>query len=54
MRGEHVYVDEKTGTCGGSDGLNWLLAYARPGDTIVMHTLDRIGRNLPEVLNLVH
>jgi DNA invertase Pin-like site-specific DNA recombinase len=35
-------------------GLNQLLAYARPGDTIVVHTLDRIGRNLREVLNLVH
>jgi DNA invertase Pin-like site-specific DNA recombinase len=31
-----------------------MLAYARPGDTIVVHTLDRIGRNLREVLNLVH
>ncbi len=24
------------------------------GDTVVVHTLDRIGRNLREVLNLVH
>ena len=31
-----------------------MLAYARPGDMIVVHTLDRIGRNLREVLNLVH
>jgi DNA invertase Pin-like site-specific DNA recombinase len=31
-----------------------LLGYARPGDTIVVHTLDRLGRNLREVLNLVH
>jgi DNA invertase Pin-like site-specific DNA recombinase len=30
------------------------LRYARAGDTIVVHTLDRIGRNLREVLNLVH
>jgi DNA invertase Pin-like site-specific DNA recombinase len=37
-----------------SAGLNRLLAYARLGDTIVVHTLDRIGRNLREVLNLVH
>jgi DNA invertase Pin-like site-specific DNA recombinase len=35
-------------------GLTDLLAYARPGDTIVVHTLDRLGRNLREVLNLVH
>jgi len=31
-----------------------LLAYARGGDTVVVHTLDRLGRNLREVLNLVH
>jgi hypothetical protein len=30
------------------------LKYARGGDTIVVHTLDRLGRNLREVLNLVH
>jgi DNA invertase Pin-like site-specific DNA recombinase len=36
------------------DGLAALLTYARPGDTIVVHTLDRLGRNLREVLNLVH
>src|SRR5213076_359883 len=30
------------------------LAYARGGDTVVVHTLDRLGRNLREVLNLVH
>ncbi|MFI6910487.1 recombinase family protein [Nonomuraea sp. NPDC050394] len=49
-----IYVDKKTGTTVDRDGLNRLLAYARPGDTIVVHTLDRIGRNLREVLNLVH
>jgi DNA invertase Pin-like site-specific DNA recombinase len=51
---ERIYVDKKTGTTVDRDGLNQLLAYARPGDTIVVHTLDRIGRNLREVLNLVH
>lgn len=51
---ERIYVDKKTGANIDRDGLNRLLAYARPGDTIVVHTLDRIGRNLREVLNLVH
>src|ERR1700733_932915 len=36
------------------EGLQKMLAYARAGDTVVVHTLDRIGRNLREVLNLVH
>ena len=31
-----------------------LLGYARRGDVITVHTLDRLGRNLREVLNLVH
>ena len=51
---ERIYTDKKTGATAERDGLKQLLAYARPGDTIVVHTLDRIGRNLREVLNLVH
>lgn len=51
---ERIYTDKKTGATTERDGLKQLLAYARPGDTVVVHTLDRIGRNLREVLNLVH
>ncbi|MET8161947.1 RNA polymerase subunit sigma-70 [Sphaerisporangium sp. NPDC005289] len=43
----------RTGGGGARDGLERLLAGARAGDTIVVHTLDRIGRNLREVLTLV-
>jgi DNA invertase Pin-like site-specific DNA recombinase len=49
-----IYVDKKSGATVERPGLTDLLAYARPGDTIVVHTLDRLGRNLREVLNLVH
>jgi DNA invertase Pin-like site-specific DNA recombinase len=52
--GERVFVDKKTGATTDREGLQKMLAYARPGDVIVVHTLDRIGRNLREVLNLVH
>ncbi|MEU8371199.1 recombinase family protein [Micromonospora tulbaghiae] len=51
---ERLYVDKRTGSTVERDGLKKLLAFARPGDTIVVHTLDRLGRNLREVLNLVH
>ncbi|MEV6867415.1 recombinase family protein [Streptosporangium subroseum] len=51
---ERIHTDKKTGTSIDRDGLAALLAYARSGDTIVVHTLDRLGRNLREVLNLVH
>ncbi|WP_349319057.1 recombinase family protein [Mycolicibacterium canariasense] len=51
---ERIYIDKKTGTTVDRPGLTKLLEYARPGDTIVAYTLDRLGRNLREVLNLVH
>lgn len=51
---ERIYTDKKTGTTVDRDGLAALLKYARDGDTIVVYTLDRLGRNLREVLNLVH
>jgi hypothetical protein len=50
----HIYTDKKTGATVRRDGLTALLTYARRGDTIVVYTLDRLGRNLREVLNLVH
>ncbi len=49
-----TYTDKKTGTTVDRPGLSALLAYDGDGDTIVVHTLDRLGRNLREVLNLVH
>jgi len=51
---ERIFTDKKSGTTVDRDGLSAVLKYARPGDTIVVHTLDRLGRNLREVLNLVH
>ena len=51
---ERIFTDKKTGATIDRDGLAALLAFARRGDTIVVYTLDRLGRNLREVLNLVH
>ena len=51
---KQIFTDKKTGATVDREGLAALLAYARAGDTIVVHTLDRLGRNLREVLNLVH
>lgn len=51
---ERIFTDKKTGATIDREGLAALLTYARSGDTIVVHTLDRLGRNLREVLNLVH
>ncbi|WP_327358011.1 recombinase family protein [Streptomyces sp. NBC_01304] len=49
-----IWVDKKTGATVQRDGLAGVLAYARPGDTVVAHTLDRLGRNIRECLNLIH
>lgn len=49
---DRIYVDKKTGATVDRTGLTKLLEYARPGDTIVAYALDRLGRNLREVLNL--
>lgn len=49
--GEQIFTDKESGTTINREGLAALLRYARAGDTIVVHTL---GRNLREVLNLVH
>lgn len=51
---EQIYTDKKTGSTVDRPGLTKLLSHVRAGDTIVVHTLDRLGRNLREVLNLVH
>jgi DNA invertase Pin-like site-specific DNA recombinase len=48
---ERIYTDFKTG--GNREGLTLLLDHARPGDMIVVHTLDRLGSNLRGVLSLV-
>jgi DNA invertase Pin-like site-specific DNA recombinase len=51
---ERIRADKRTGATVDRPGLTALLAYARPGDTIVAYTLDRLGRNIRDVLNLIH
>lgn len=38
----------------GRDELATVLDFLRAGDTLVVHKLDRLGRNTRDVLNLVH
>jgi DNA invertase Pin-like site-specific DNA recombinase len=49
-----IWVDKKTGKNVERPGLRGLLDYARVGDVVVTHRLDRLGRNLREVLTLIH
>lgn len=50
----NIYVDKKSGATTDRPGLTSLLEYARDGDVIVTHTLDRLGRNVRDTLNLIH
>ena len=51
---ERVYVDKKSGATTDRVGLRTVLDYAREGDVIVVHTLDRLGRTVRDTLNLIH
>lgn len=50
----NLYVDKKSGATTYRSGLQALLGYAREGDVIVVHTLDRLGRTVRDTLNLIH
>lgn len=50
---ERVFVDKRSGATTQREGLQALLAYARPGDLVLCYTLDRLGRSLRDTLNLV-
>ena len=54
VAGEHIYAGKRTGATMDRDGLTALPGFARPGDRINLLTLDRLGRNMRETLNLVH
>lgn len=51
---ERIYLDRKSGATTDRPGLREVLAYARQGDVIVVHTLDRLGRTVRDTLNLIH
>jgi len=52
--GERIYLDKKSGATTDRPGLHAVLEYARHGDVIVVHTLDRLGRTVRDTLNLIH
>jgi len=49
----HTFVDKKSGSTMARDGWAALVAYAREGDTIVVYTLDRVGRSVLSVLQVI-
>jgi len=51
---ERIYLDKKSGASTDRPGLRAALEYARDGDVIVVHTLDRLGRTVRDTRNLIH
>ncbi len=51
---DRIYLDKKSGATVERPGLHAVLGYARDGDVIVVHTLDRLGRTVRDTLNLIH
>ena len=53
---DHIYSDVVSGTkeARTRPGMQRLLGFARPGDTIVVWRIDRLGRSLLDVLATVH
>jgi DNA invertase Pin-like site-specific DNA recombinase len=51
---DRIYVDKKSGATVDRPGLRAVLDFARDGDVIVVHTLDRLGRTVRDTLNLIH
>ena len=46
---ERIYLDKKSGATTDRPGLRAALEYARDGDVIVVHTLDRLGRTVRDI-----
>jgi len=51
---ERIYLDNKSGATVDRPGSRAVLGFARRGDEIVVHTLDRLGRTVRDTLNLIH
>ena len=50
---EHVYTDEMSGAKAERPGLTNALSFLRPGDTLVVWRLDRLGRSLKHLIEVV-
>lgn len=50
---EQLFSDKLGGTVSNREGLAQALAYARPGDTFVVWKLDRLGRTVKSLIELV-
>lgn len=50
---DRIFTDKASGKDARRPQLEQLLSYVRDGDTVVVHSLDRLGRNLLDLQSLV-
>jgi DNA invertase Pin-like site-specific DNA recombinase len=50
----HLYEDKASGARDDRPGLKQCLGFLKPGDTLVVWKLDRLGRSLPHLLDIVN
>src|SRR5687768_11574423 len=50
---EHIDTDTVSGSVTERPGLTQALSHLRPGDTLVVWRLDRLGRSLPHLIGTV-
>ncbi len=50
---ERTFVDQASGSNSQRPQLEALLLFVRPDDTVVVHSMDRLARNLGDLLHLV-
>lgn len=51
---EKIYLDKISGSKKDRPGLDAMLKSLRSGDTVVVYALDRLGRNLRHLINLIN
>src|ERR1700694_2324553 len=50
----HLFQDKASGACDDRPGLSAALEFVRPGDCLVVWKLDRLGRSLQHLLQIVN
>jgi DNA invertase Pin-like site-specific DNA recombinase len=50
---EHIYTDTVSGSVTDRPGLTNALSHLRTGDTLVVWRLDRLGRSLPHLIEII-
>lgn len=51
---DRLFIDKASGKNAQRPELDALLTFAREGDTVMVHSLDRLARNLDDLRRIVH